>query len=97
MKRRGFFGLLGKVAGALTVSPLVARDMGDFEFRDTPSFPAFPEASEQVSETPESPEKPEIPTQFTQRPREPYTGDIRYNTETYKVEVYYNQDWHDIT
>lgn len=89
MKRRGFFGLLGKVAGALTVSPLVARDMGDFEYRDTPSFPGFPEASEHP------PEKPEIPTQLTTKTN--YTGDMRYNTETNKVEVYYNQDWHNIT
>lgn len=89
MKRRGFFGLIGKVAGALTVSPLVARDMGDFEYRDTPSFPAFPEISERT------PEKPEFPTQLTTKTN--YTGDMRYNTETNKVEVYYNQQWLEIT
>lgn len=90
MKRRGFFGLLGKVAGALTVSPLVARDMGDFEYRDTTSFPAVPAVSEGNTE-PRIPVEPVEPIDY--RPRPPIEGQIQYNTTTRSLEVYANKKW----
>ena len=82
MKRRGFFGLIGKVAGAFAVSPLVAKDMGDFEYRDTPSFPAVPEVSEDISQ---------IPVGHT--PTSPIDGQIHYNTTLSSLEVYVNNKW----
>lgn len=86
--RRGFFSLVGKVAGALAPLPLVARDMGDFDFLDSPGFPAVPEDSEAPP--------PKIP-ESTRTPKKHYVGDMRYNTENRTVEVYDGTKWFSIT
>lgn len=82
--RRGFFSFISKVASALAPLPLVARDMGDFDFLDSPGFPAVPEASEAPP--------PKIP-ESTITTKKQYTGDIRYNTEKRIVEVYDGNKW----
>ena len=43
MKRRGFFALVGKIAGAWAATPVVAKTMDNLNALDTPVLPAPPE------------------------------------------------------
>lgn len=81
MKRRGFFALIGRVTAALAPLPLVARDMADFDFLDSPGFPP-PPPKEVVQKIP-----------YVQEPPISYEGDLRYNTAEKELELYDGKDW----
>lgn len=48
MKRRGFFALVGKIAGALAATPVVAKTMDNLNALDTPVLPAVPEVPKAI-------------------------------------------------
>jgi len=81
LKRRSFLGLLS----AIPFAPLVAKDMGDFDFLP-------PEYPKEVSEI------PQIPKSVTAVPNTViYDGQIRYNTDTNQLEFYNTNQWHTLT
>ena len=83
MKRRGFFSLIGKVTAALAPLPLVARDMADFDFLDSPGFPPPPPVPKEVVQ--------KIP--YVQEPPISYEGHFRYNTTVKELELYDGKGW----
>lgn len=76
LTRRTFLGLLS----SLVSTPLVAKDMGDFDFLPP------------VLETPLPPKVPFVPAVFKPEPVG-VTGQLRYNADTEVFEIYLKDQW----
>lgn len=79
MKRRSFLQFLASLAPA----PIIARDMADFDFLDTPGIPREVE--------PAIPVKPP-PIRYV-GVYVPVTGELRYNTTKYSLEWFDGENW----
>lgn len=77
LTRRSFLGILS----SLVATPLVAKDMGDFDF-----LPPVLEAPPKI---------PFIPAVFRPEPVG-VTGQLRYNLDTQQFEIYKTNHWETI-
>lgn len=83
MKRRGFLGLLSSIPFA----PLIAKDMGDIDFDRDLSYLLF---------EPRPVEPPTVPIVRVINPSTPCAGQLRFNTDTAKMEIFTDK-WMEIT